>query len=248
MKRSITNAIRFIMDELIPPILRDNRFFMYPAFLVWAGGRHSRAVQLMDHKKVAFGLTDNGTNQRRKQKKRWFHFITFYAKRETDLNKKCLDRMRELLFYSYDTLLDVGAGKGHWIKVAKDKGYSVTACDLYNALNIECQFVVADVRNLPFNDNAFDVVTCTHTLEHIVELERSIKELKRVTKHILIIVVPCQRYNYLTLDGHVNFFHFKEKLTHYFNGFVSVSCYKLGGDWLLVATKQPKEKDEISCT
>jgi len=232
MNRSITNIIRFLMDELLPPILRDSKLIMYPVFLIWTGGRHTRAIQLMDHKKAAFGISN--ITLRGKPRKRCFHFVTFYSKRDTDLNKKCLNRMRNMIYACSGTLLDVGAGKGYWLKAAMIRGYSVTACDLNNALRVECPFVNGDVCNLPFQDNAFDVVTCTHTLEHVVELERAVSELKRVAKHMIIVVVPCQRYNYLTLDGHVNFFPFKEKLTYYFRD-MTVVCEKLGGDWLLMA-------------
>jgi hypothetical protein len=37
MNRSFTNFIRFLMDELVPPIVRDSKWFMFPFF--WFGYR-----------------------------------------------------------------------------------------------------------------------------------------------------------------------------------------------------------------
>ena len=140
--------------------------------------------------------------------------------------------MLEMVSGQPGTMLDVGSGKGYWVRKAVEAGYRVTACDLTNTLrDVECEFVQGDIGNLPFEDGQFDVVTCSHTLEHIVELDRAIAELKRVARKQLIIVVPCQRYNYLTPDGHVNFFPFREKLLFHL-GEPGADCRKLGGDWL----------------
>lgn len=40
--------------------------------------------------------------------------------------------------------------------------------------------VKADICNLPFNDNAFDVVLCNHVLEHIPDDTKAMQELYRV--------------------------------------------------------------------
>ena len=42
--------------------------------------------------------------------------------------------------------------------------------------------VRADIKNLPFNDNSFDVVLCNHVLEHIDDDHQALKELYRVLK------------------------------------------------------------------
>lgn len=63
-----------------------------------------------------------------------------------------------------------------------------------------------NIENLPFEDNSFDVVMATHTLEHVIDFEKAVKELKRITKQTLCVVVPCQRAYYYTLDEHVRFF------------------------------------------
>ena len=42
-------------------------------------------------------------------------------------------------------------------------------------------FRVADVESLPFADGEFDTVICTHVLEHVLHIDRTIAELRRLT-------------------------------------------------------------------
>ncbi|MDO5655182.1 MAG: methyltransferase domain-containing protein [Flavobacteriaceae bacterium] len=54
----------------------------------------------------------------------------------------------------------------------------------YTTLDIESPIadIKADIRNLPLNDNTFDVIFCNHVLEHIAEDAQAMKELYRVMK------------------------------------------------------------------
>jgi len=65
----------------------------------------------------------------------------------------------------------------------------VTGLDLYKKSidyaikrHPEVNFVVADARQIPFKDNAFDLITCIETLEHIPDNSRVIAEIHRVLK------------------------------------------------------------------
>jgi SAM-dependent methyltransferase len=52
--------------------------------------------------------------------------------------------------------------------------------------------VQADVTDLPFEDNSFDLILCTHVLEHVVDDRSAIAELYRVLRPggIAVIQVP----------------------------------------------------------
>lgn len=52
----------------------------------------------------------------------------------------------------------------------------------------------SDIRNLPFQQESFDVVCCLETLEHVDGEQQAIKELKRVLKKegTLIVSVPIE--------------------------------------------------------
>ncbi|MDO1511960.1 methyltransferase domain-containing protein [Maribacter confluentis] len=49
-------------------------------------------------------------------------------------------------------------------------------------LNSPLADVKADICNLPFNDDTFDVILCNHVLEHIPDDTKALKELYRVMK------------------------------------------------------------------
>ena len=49
-------------------------------------------------------------------------------------------------------------------------------------LNSPLADVKADICNLPFNDNEFDVILCNHVLEHIPDDTKAMQELFRVLK------------------------------------------------------------------
>lgn len=53
-----------------------------------------------------------------------------------------------------------------------------TTADLYSPI----ADVKADICQLPFNDNSYDVVFCNHVLEHIPDDTKAMKELYRVLK------------------------------------------------------------------
>jgi predicted SAM-dependent methyltransferase len=40
----------------------------------------------------------------------------------------------------------------------------------------------ADITNMPFKDNSFDVVLCNHVLEHIIDDDRAMREIHRMLK------------------------------------------------------------------
>jgi hypothetical protein len=81
------------------------------------------------------------------------------------------------------------------------------------------------------------VVICTHTIEHIIPLQQAVNELMRITRQQLIIVTPCQRYFYYTLDGHINFFYRKEELLRYLP-WKNYLCRKLDSDWVYIGYKE----------
>lgn len=58
------------------------------------------------------------------------------------------------------------------------KNLEYTSADLYSPI----ADVKADLLNLPFEDESFDVVFCNHVLEHIPDDEKAMAELFRVLK------------------------------------------------------------------
>lgn len=226
MNRQLTNVIRFFMDECIPPIIRDNKYFMYPFFYYAYKGRN--IDEAMNFKKLVYQWTDE-------------EYVRFYSNintisrnRKTDLNEPSIEYIRKNLSKGTQNLLDVGCGKGYFLERLDDTNLDLHGCDIVEkGKKGVYTFHQGHVEKLPFADSSFDIVTCSHTLEHILKPEKAVEELKRVAKKQLIIVVPKQRYFYYTLDEHVNFFDFQERLTGLV-GLKNFTCRNIWGDWVYI--------------
>lgn len=82
-------------------------------------------------------------------------------------------------------VLDALAYKGYFSKKLHDKGFDVTACDLYpeqfEINEIEC--VKADLnRVLPFEDSTFDYVILCEAIEHLENPWHLLRESSRILK------------------------------------------------------------------
>ena len=95
---------------------------------------------------------------------------------------------------SKGSLLDIGAGTGEFLLVAKNDGWKVTGIEPSDkakgiAINKGISFAT-DLTSL--QDHSFDVITMWHVLEHVPNLEHQIAELKRLIKPngTVIIAVP----------------------------------------------------------
>lgn len=103
-------------------------------------------------------------------------------------------------------LLDIGAGTGDFLSVAKNNGWNIIGIEPSDkaktiAINKGVTFV-DQISNIA--DNSIDVVTMWHVLEHVPDLEHQISELKRIIKPngSIIIAVP----NFNSYDAN----HYKE--------------------------------------
>lgn len=91
----------------------------------------------------------------------------------------------------------------------------------------------ATITNLPFETNFFDTVICTHALEHIKDYECALKELRRVCKKRLVIVVPRQREYKYTFDLHMNFFTYAYHVQKLLKN-PKAQILEIGNDWVCV--------------
>lgn len=190
MKTSVTNRIRSVIDAL-PRGIRDARWFMWPFFFVWFKGRHVKTA--MEFKTLAPSMSDAEFADV------YRNVTTFADDRVTDTNAEAMSYVLSRL--EEGSLLDVGCGRGYFLSKVHGVG-----CDLLGG------DVLAIAERLPFADRSFDVVTCFHTLEHTRDLPRAVRELRRVARKQLIVIVPRQRRFHYTLDLHLQFFETPEAL------------------------------------
>ncbi len=87
------------------------------------------------------------------------------------------------------TLLDVGCGSGGSSVLAKKRGAEVHGIDVAEGLlSFAIQrvpkgiFQVADIENLPYGDNMFDVIFAANSLQYSEDRIAALQELKRVCK------------------------------------------------------------------
>ncbi len=228
MNRSITNAIRHVMDNWLPPAIRDARWFMYPFFYIWFKGKNIKLY--MDFKDVAYDLTEEEFTEI------YRNIDSLAYDRPTDMNMPSIKYLVENIDKSAKTLLDVGCGRGFLLNYIGDHtNLATTGCDLYDEVATlkKAAYKRGTIYKLPFEDNAFDVVTCSHTIEHLRELPEAIAELKRVAKKQLFIVTPCQRYYFYTLDHHLNFYPIAAYLQKEIN-IKTNTCVNIQGDWVYI--------------
>jgi SAM-dependent methyltransferase len=159
--------------------------------------------------------------------------------RETNLCKSNLKLILENLKTERGRLTDIGCGNGYLLEKIREVNPNLELCgvDVQQDKNFtDIAFKNGNIAKLDFADNQFDIVTCTHTIEHIINVEDAFSELIRITKRKLIIVVPCQRYFYYTLDGHIQFFYKEAELLRYLP-FKNFTLNKLDGDWIYIGEK-----------
>src|SRR5690606_9038704 len=80
----------------------------------------------------------------------------------------------------------------------KIKNWDYTTTDL----NSPIADVKADICNLPFSDNEFDLIICNHVLEHIPDDTKAMQEIYRVLKSggTAILQVPYEKNRKTTFE------------------------------------------------
>ncbi len=92
------------------------------------------------------------------------------------------------------TLLDIGAGTGHFLDLAQKNNWVVSGIEPNDgARNLASEKGISFAENIQSLENSsFDIITMWHVLEHVPDLDEQIKQLKRVLKPngTIVIAVP----------------------------------------------------------
>lgn len=138
-----------------------------------------------------------------------------FAYFDTDPITKYLFKKRFYLIDDYLTkinaihvkkVLDVGTGIGFFVPTLASYAENVVALDYSDDILEQVSAMArhrglgnvttvrGDILELPFEDGAFDLVICMSVLEHFEQLEKPLKELKRVLapQGLLIVGYPSE--------------------------------------------------------
>ena len=206
MKRKNINFIRFIFEEILPPIIRDSFIFK---LIVKKFYRSDKTHEIL------------------KQQILWMskeEYSNYYAnipeiQGHTDNSEACIKKIIENILPS--DVIDVGCGRGYLLDQIKKRhpnatnlnlnGSEIVKFEKLNKISEQNKFIIHEkpIESISDINLKFDTTICTHVLEHILEINRAYEELKKITKKRLIIVVPRERpYNY-TFNGHLHFFPYE---------------------------------------
>lgn len=104
--------------------------------------------------------------------------------------------------------LDVSCGRGEMLTEARRLGFKpVHGTEIVPALIDGKRVVRAEVHALPFEDDAFDVVTMHDVIEHLIpgDDEAACRELARVARrHVLLTANNRPSFNKAGDDLHIN--------------------------------------------
>lgn len=240
MRRETTNLIRTVLEEILPPFVRDSAFMRWLFRCHW--GR----------------LVDDLEKFRER-----IPFITaaeyrdVYARLprvqdETDNSMACIELIANDLVG--ETILDVGCGTGYLLDALHKRrpGMKMTGVDFIiddttRQRSADLHFEEANIEKLPFADQSFDTVVCTHVLEHILEFRSALSELRRVARKRLIIVVPQEREYRFTFNPHLHFFPYPHSFLRYITPIPTEHFIKsVGRDIYYREERQSEQRSSIN--
>ena len=137
---------------------------------------------------------------------------------------------------SFETMLDVGSGRGvflipfmkefPWVSVTSLELLEKRVTFLNELADGGFRQLHAEQKNIcdqPYSDNSFDVVTMLEVLEHIPEVERAVAAAVKMARQYVVVTVPSKPDNN---PEHIHLLT-KEKLTQLFG---SAGCERLHFD------------------
>lgn len=200
MKRETVNSIRFILEDVMPPVMRDSVFGRW-LFRLYLG---DRIDEMANFRKKAPHISEE----------EYAAVYNDYERimDETDNSEGCIEAISESLIGN--NICDVGCGTGYLVRrLKRENGKDRTYCGCDLIIDDETResdpaitWTRAPIESLPFADNAFDTVICTHVLEHVLDIQAAIRELRRIAKKRLVVVVPREREYIYTFNPHLHFF------------------------------------------
>ncbi|MBV2223955.1 MAG: methyltransferase domain-containing protein [Cloacibacterium sp.] len=160
----------FLLNKLPRPMLINLSIFLRPLiYFFFKGNKFTDPIDGKSYRKfLPYGYGKQrenalspGTLSLERHRQMWL-----YLKNETDF------------FTQNYKVLHIAPEQEFLRKFKKMKNLEYTSADLFSPI----VDVKADILDLPFEDESFDVIFCNHVLEHIIDDKKAMSELYRVMK------------------------------------------------------------------
>ena len=137
---------------------------------------------------------------------------------------RCLGDMKDKL--AGKQVLEAGCGAGRFTEVLLKKGAMLVSSDLSSAVEVNAEnfpisdthlVIQADINDMPFADESFDVVICLGVIQHTTDTEKTIEDLYRLVKKGGTLVIDHYTFdksNYLRL-AHLYRLNLRKKTAAY---------------------------------
>lgn len=121
---------------------------------------------------------------------------------------------------TFATVLDVGCAEGYFMKVIRERfgaqvwGVDLSTTALTKAHELDgLSVAAAEATRLPFADGSFDLVFSTEVIEHVLDPDLMLAEMRRVSRGKVLLTTPVSQTADehepdfdLEAEGHINNF------------------------------------------
>lgn len=120
-------------------------------------------------------------------------------------------------------ILDFGCGSCCNSTILENMGHQVTSLDIIDLSNCK-KPQLYDGKRIPFGDKSFDIVLCSFVLHHTSDWYELLKEMKRVSKYIIILEN--------TPENKLDDWFVKQHSTSHWGGVNCLKCFKTNEEWI----------------
>lgn len=126
-----------------------------------------------------------------------------YLERWEHRVRKCQRQLLACLEYAPQAhdVLDIGCSAGYVLEAARRLGLEPAGLDLSNFAVTLCRergyrAEQGSLTDMPFADSSFDIITLKHTLEHVPDPMKALREVRRVLRPggVAFVMVPDAAY------------------------------------------------------
>jgi len=185
------SVFKIILNTIPRPILIKLSYLAKPFIAFWLkGNNYTDPIDGKSFRKfLSYGYVkqrENALSPSTLSLER-HRLLWLYLENETDFFKPELHSSSKILLRNYSKdaetssalrVLHMAPEQCFLSLFRKQKNLEYITADLYSPI----ADVKADICNLPFDDNSFDVIFCNHVLEHISDDTKAMQELYRVLK------------------------------------------------------------------